>query len=449
MMGGEIGAESLLGKGSEFWFTAVLDQRDKGIKINTGPLEELMGVKVLIVDDNATNREILSRRLHSWGMRAAEAEAGPRAIQILSKALDEGDPFRMAVIDMQMPGMDGEALGRAIQADPRLSGTRMVMLTSLGVRGDVKRFAELGFSGYLTKPARHQELRGVLSLSLAEKGKERPLPITTRHTVLESLNLFTGIKARILLADDNRINQQVALGILKKLGLAADAVADGQEVLHALEMLPYDLVLMDVQMPVMGGYEATRKIRDPGSPVLDHDIPVIAMTANAMAGDREKCLEAGMNGYVSKPVDPLTLAKELEKWLVKGPGPLTAATGRGDTPSGKVSDIFNREEFLERVLDDGDLAETIMAEFLADMPDQIKTMRSYIEQNKSEQAGAQAHKIKGAAGNLSATALQEISRLMEEAAKEADLETLNRLVPQIEDSFNELKTVMENRKCEF
>lgn len=449
MMGGEIGAESLLGKGSEFWFTAVLDQRDKGIKINTGPLEELMGVKVLIVDDNATNREILSRRLHSWGMRAAEAEAGPRAIQILSKALDEGDPFRMAVIDMQMPDMDGEALGRAIQADPRLSGTRMVMLTSLGVRGDVKRFAELGFSGYLTKPARHQELRGVLSLSLAEKGKERPLPITTRHTVLESLNLFAGIKARILLADDNRINQQVALGILKKLGLAADAVADGQEVLHALEMLPYDLVLMDVQMPVMGGYEATRKIRDPGSPVLDHDIPVIAMTANAMAGDREKCLEAGMNGYVSKPVDPLTLAKELEKWLIKGPGPLTAATGRGDTPSGKVSDIFNREEFLERVLDDEDLAETIIAEFLADMPAQIKTMRSYIEQNKSEQAGAQAHKIKGAAGNISAKALQEISRLMEEAAKEADLETLNHLMPQIEGCFDELKTVMENRKCEF
>jgi PAS domain S-box-containing protein len=446
-MGGEIGVESALGKGSEFWFTAVLDQRDKGIKINTGPLAELIGVKALIVDDNATNREILSRRLHSWGMRPAEAEAGPRAIQILSKALDEGDPFRLAVIDMQMPDMDGEALGRAIQADPRLSGTRMVMLTSLGVRGDVKRFAELGFSGYLTKPARHQELRGVLSLSLAEKEKNRPRPITTRHTVLESLNLFAGNKARILLAEDNRINQQVALGILKKLGLSADAVADGQEVLHALERLPYDLVLMDVQMPVMGGYEATRNIRDPESRVLDHDIPVIAMTANAMAGDREKCLEAGMNGYVPKPVDPLTLAKELEKWLIKGPGSLTV-TG-GDPPSGGFTGIFNREEFLERVLGDEDLAETIMAEFLADMPAQIKTMRSYIEQNKSEQAGAQAHKIKGAAGNLSATALRDISRLMEEAAKATDLETLNQLMPQLENCFNELKTVMENRKCEF
>jgi len=449
MMGGEIGVESLLGKGSEFWFTAVLDQRDKDTKINTGSLTELMGVKTLIVDDNATNREILSRRLHSWGMRAVEAEDGPRAIQSLSKALDEGDPFRMAVIDMQMPDMDGEALGRAIQADPRLSGTRMVMLTSLGVRGDVKRFAEMGFSGYLTKPARHQELRGVLSLSLAEQGKNSPQPITTRHTVLESLNRFAGIKARILLAEDNRINQQVALGILKKLGLAADAVADGQEVLHALEMIPYDLVLMDVQMPVMGGYETTLNIRDPGSPVLDHHIPVIAMTANTMAGDREKCLEAGMNGYVPKPVDPLTLAAELEKWLIKGSGSQTVTGGRGDPPSGNFSGIFNREEFLERVMGDEDLAETIIAEFLADMPAQIRTMRSYIQQDQSEQAGAQAHKIKGAAGNISAKALQDISRLMEEAAKVTDLETLNQLMPKIEGCFNELKTVMESHKCEF
>jgi len=448
-MGGEIGVETVLGKGSEFWFTAVLNQQDKGLKINTLPLAELIGVKALIVDDNTTNREILSRQLHSWGMRPAEAEDGPMAIKILSKALDEGDPFRMAVIDMQMPGMDGEELGRAIQADHRLSGTRMVMLTSLGARGDVKRFAELGFSGYLTKPARHQELRGVLSLSLTEKGKKRPQPITTRHTVLESLDLFADIKVRILLAEDNSTNQQVALGILKKLGLTADAVADGQEVLHALEMLPYDLVLMDVQMPVMGGYEATRKIRNPESLVLNHDIPVIAMTANAMTGDRKKCLAAGMNGYVPKPVDPLTLAKELEKWLVKGPVPVATVRGQDDLPSRNFSDIFKREEFLERVLDDEDLAKTIIGEFLADMPAQIKTMRSYIEQNKSEQVGAQAHKIKGAAGNLSAVSLQDISHRMEEAAKIGDFEKLNQQLPQLEDCFNELKTVMENRKCEF
>ncbi len=445
LMQGQIGVKSILGKGSEFWFTAVLDKQAQAVKMRALPSSDLTGVRVLIVDDNATNREILSKRLFSWGMRPVEAGDEPSALNALFRALDESDPFPIAVIAMQMPGMDGEALGHAIQADPRLAETRMVMLTSLGVRGDVKRFAELGFAGYLTKPARHQELRGVLSLALSKKGKATPQTITTRHTVREALNLFAHNKARILLAEDNMINQQVALGILKKLGLAADAVADGQEVIHALESIPYDLVLMDVQMPVMDGYEATRQIRNPQSPVLDHAIPVIAMTANAMAGDREKCLEAGMNSYVPKPIDPLSLANELEKWLHKKPAEKTIPGGPADSPP-KISsstDIFNREEFLERVLGDKELAEIIIKEFLSDIPVQINTMKTFIEQANADQAGAQAHKIKGAAGNLSAGVLQDIAHAMEKAGKADDMESLKRLILKLEKSFDELKTVME------
>jgi CheY-like chemotaxis protein len=227
------------------------------------------------------------------------------------------------VIDMQMPGMNGATLGRTIKADPRLADTRMVMLTSLGARGDALRFQAIGFTAYAAKPIRHQELEAVLSLALAERDEAElsPRPIATRHAAREMLDRFAGRRARILLAEDNITNQQVALGILKKLGLRADAVANGAEVLQALETIPYDLVLMDVQMPVMDGLEATQRIRDPRSAAPDHGIPIIAMTAHAMTGDREKCLAAGMDDYLPKPVAPLALADILEKWLPKEVAP--------------------------------------------------------------------------------------------------------------------------------
>ena len=219
---------------------------------------------------------------------------------------------------MQMPGMNGEALALAIRADARLAGTQLVMLTPLGGQRDVRRLEELGFAGYLTKPTRPQELKSVLSLALAERGAPHRQPIATRHAARDLLSRFAGSKARILLADDNITNQHVALGILEKLGLRADAVANGAEVVTALETLPYDLVLMDVQMPVMDGLEATRRIRDPQSTVRNHAVPIIAMTAHAMQGDQEACLQAGMNDYVSKPVTPQALAASLEKWLGTG-----------------------------------------------------------------------------------------------------------------------------------
>jgi two-component system sensor histidine kinase/response regulator len=237
---------------------------------------------------------------------------GPMALQALYTARDGGDPFQLVILDMQMPGMDGAVLARAIRVDEKLKDTRLVLCSSLGQRGDARRMQELGFDAYLVKPLRHGEIIDCLSAVLAGTAvAKRSQPIVTRHTIRE---MRRGV-VRILLAEDNITNQQVAVGILKKLGLRADAVANGAEALKALETLPYDLVLMDVQMPEMNGLDATRHIRNPQSAVRNHRIPIIAMTAGAMQGDREKCLESGMNDYVSKPISPQALADALDKWL--------------------------------------------------------------------------------------------------------------------------------------
>ncbi|MEI6808450.1 MAG: response regulator, partial [bacterium] len=344
LMGGSVGVSSVVGKGSEFWFTVRLETQAGDAQAKSMAPTDLHGIRVLIVDDNATSREILTTHLTSWGMRPSEARDAAAALQALQDALTGNDPFPIAIIDMQMPGMDGETLGRAIKADKSLADTRMVMLTSLGMRSDAKYFETIGFAAYATKPIRHHDLKAVLSLALANQtGKAASVlsPIKAAYEVSELLNIFAGSKARILLAEDNFTNQIVATAILKKLGLhAADAVANGAEAVKALETNPYDLVLMDVQMPEMDGFEATKRIRErergqrsevssqeendsPGSrsrtsdlgPRTSPHLPIIAMTADAMQGDRERCLEAGMDDYVSKPVSPQALAEVLKKWL--------------------------------------------------------------------------------------------------------------------------------------
>ncbi|MBL7648285.1 MAG: PAS domain S-box protein [Candidatus Hydrogenedentes bacterium] len=442
LMGGEIGVESTPGVGSTFWFTARLGKQSPEAAQTAPPPPELRGVRALIVDDNETSREILATRLLSWGMRPEAERSGDLAVEALQRAAHNQDPYRIAVIDMQMPGMDGAALGRTIREDAHLSDTRMVLLTSLGARGDARRFQEIGFAGYATKPIQHQELRDVLSLVLSGEPGAASRPITTRHSARETALRFQGRKARILLAEDNITNQRVALGILKRLGLSADAVANGAEAVRALETLPYDIVLMDVQMPEMDGIEATRQIRTPESAVPNHQIPIIAMTAHALQGDRDNCLKAGMNDYVSKPVSPQALAAALEKWLPPeiAARPVGRLETRATSAASRVDvQVFDRKGMMSRLMDDEEIARNVVKCFLEDMPRQLQALRDSLEAGEVDGIRRQAHTIKGASSNIGGMALCAAATAAEDVN---NLETARNCVAEIDREFQRLKAVL-------
>ena len=317
LMGGHIGVVSEEGRGSEFWFSLHLKILPEDILSKITATTRLNGVRVLVVDDNSANCKLLKEKLKSWNLRPVEAQDGAGAFQMLAAAWEQGDPFHVAILDRNMPGMDGLALARVIKKDERLAGTHLILLSPLGKQGDVRLFEPLDFAGNLNKPIRSSDLFDLLSSILASGSPLERHPLLERETIPVSKPLGMDTSARILLVEDNFINQKVALGILKKLGLQADAAVNGLEALKALESLPYDLVLMDIQMPEMDGLEATRCIRDAQSKVLDHEIPIIAMTANAMPEDRERCQQEGMNDFIAKPVEAYTLASVLEHWLPK------------------------------------------------------------------------------------------------------------------------------------
>ena len=446
MMDGEIGVNSVEGQGSEFWFTARFGLRTDAEREQTTPPTGLSGVRVLIVDDNATNREILATHLSSWGMRPEEASDGPSGIQALHRALDERDPFRIALIDMQMPDMDGESVGRAVKADAELAETRLALLTSLGSRCDTKHLQEIGFSAYAVKPIRQEELKEVLSWALTNDASQ---PIAASHTAAEATARFADRRARILLVEDNITNQQVALNILKKLGLTADAVANGREAVEALKSLPYDLVFMDVQMPEMDGLEATRRIRAAQCAVRNPKVPIIAMTAHAMRGDEEECRQAGMDDYVSKPVTPQIMTEVLDRWLFAQKDDPTGMPT--EEPSGSESsasefcnapdaaEVFDRTVILERLMGDEELADSILQGFLADMPMQIEALRGYLEAGDAAEAERQAHQIKGASANVGSETLLALAFQMEKAGKAGDLEGIKSRMHDLVATFEQLK----------
>ena len=316
LMGGKIGLKSVAGKGSTFWFTVRFEKQNGLVSKGDVDLSVLEGHRVLIVDDNRTNRKILSHQLESCRMSPVEAESGKQALVLLRTATEEGKPYSVAVLDLMMPEMDGFELAREIKKDPAIAATSLIILTSYGGRGGSAEADRVGVAAYLMKPVRQTTLYKCLAQVMGAGQDTKELQQTDQDIVTAAKVSVTDTKPMsqklILIAEDNAVNQKVAMRQLLKLGYRADAVANGKEALEALARIPYDLVLMDCQMPEMDGYEATVEIRR--GHTKSH-IPIIAMTANALERDRDKCIAAGMDDYVSKPVKPEDLNKVLERFL--------------------------------------------------------------------------------------------------------------------------------------
>jgi signal transduction histidine kinase/DNA-binding response OmpR family regulator len=313
LMGGETGVESEEGVGSLFWFTAHFAPATADVPPVVEAPKSIAGRRVLVVDDNQTNRKILMGQLHLCGVEGAAAGSAMDALAMLRQASDAGRPYDAALLDHQMPGCDGADLGRMIIRDESIKSTRLILLTSSGQRGDGKTFGDIGFAGYLLKPIAQRDLMACLELALANPAEVwhlRSQPLITRHALRAQRE---GGRNRILLAEDNIVNQKVATRLLEKLGYLVEVVADGRAAVSAWQRGNLDLILMDCQMPEMDGYEATREIRR-----LENGrkrIPIVALTANAMKGDEAKCLAEGMDGFVSKPIDRTKLNACLNRFL--------------------------------------------------------------------------------------------------------------------------------------
>jgi len=445
MFQGEITVTSKEGEGSTFSFTAVFGKPDDEAIRPPRPEADLSGVKVLVTDDFKTNRFLVTKLLAHWGCRFAEASDAPSALALLKQAAREGDPFAAALLDMKMPGMDGAELGRLIKNDEEIRATRLVMLTSLGRPGDAERLSGVGFSGYLTKPIRPSLLRNCLALVLGrqEASDSSDRELITRFTVAEAAHR----RLHILVAEDNTTNRIIAVKMLEKLGHVAEAVANGEEAVESLRRIPYDLVLMDCQMPVLDGFEATKIIRAPGSGVRNPHVPIIALTAHAMKGDRDRCLEAGMNDYVSKPTKTSDVAAAIERCGLHRPhaGGVPHAAG---AESPVASHDFDREDFLERTMGDRSVASEVTVLFLADSPEVLEKLAAAISAGDAGAASSFAHTLKGSSANMGGLTLSRIAGQMQVAGKEKNLPRLEELLPAARAAFEKLSTLLR-REMEF
>lgn len=315
MMGGNIGVESREGFGSIFWFTAMFEKQQRARYEKLEAPVDMRSKRILVVDDNNTNLDIVNNYMRSWQFSFDISSEPLVVVDLLKKAIGDGRPYSMAILDYMMPGINGEELGKAIKADPVLNDIQLIMFTSFSQRGDAARLEEAGFAAYLPKPVKYHQLYDCIiavfekrSMSGESSHKQR---IITKYTLPEELRR----RIRILIAEDNPVNQKIGLRVLEKAGIRADAVSNGMEAIKALEMIPYDIVLMDVQMPELDGLTATAMIRSGEARVLKQDVIIIAMTARAMKGDREECEAAGMNDYITKPVQPQVLLEKIGSYI--------------------------------------------------------------------------------------------------------------------------------------
>ena len=436
LQGGDVEVTSTLGKGSCFKFNIQLGLGESAQA--ELPKVEISGMHMLVVDDNETNREVLRDQLEIWGATVAEAASGQQALEMLQASVNKPNEvgFKVAFLDMQMPEMDGAQLGTLIRDDARLSEVKLVMMTSIVNRGDAAHFANIGFDAYFPKPVTMSDLFDALGVVL-QNGEARKMadPLVTQHYVkslapagqvgLTDASTSDTVQwpagSRILLAEDNVINQTVVQGILEELGLRCDIAANGSEAIDMLnaatDSAPFSIVLMDCQMPSMDGYKATQSIRQGDSGDEYRKIPIIALTANAMQGDKEKCLASGMNDYMSKPIDAVELKHVLIKWMLNS----DSSEGPDTVVAEKPLIVWDQVAAMRRVGGKKKRLKILIDLFLASIPENRDELKQAFDQQDAGRIAKVAHTLKGVAGNLGADALMSISAETEQLAKSNDL----------------------------
>jgi two-component system sensor histidine kinase/response regulator len=427
-MGGRIWVESVPGQGSTFHFTARFARHGAALE---RPLRQepgrLRGLSVLVVDDNATNRFILAETLSQWQMRPTTVENAASALELLASAHQTGEPFALVLLDAHMPEVDGFMLAERIREHPDLTGATVMMLSSACQPIDAHRCQELGLAAYLTKPIKQAELhRAILAaLGSPESGPKTPAALPP---------LQTGRALRLLLAEDNLVNQKLAVRLLEKQGHSIVVANNGREAVEFVERQPFDLVLMDVQMPEMDGFEATTVIRERERGTGRH-VPILAMTAYAMKGDRERCLQAGMDGYISKPIQPRELREAIDRLV-----PPQGTEAKGEMPA--QDGVVDRQEILERVGGDLKLLRELIEVFFTDCPRLWQNVRDALTQGDAPKLKRAAHTLKGSVGNFGAHAAREAAENLELLAGRGDLTHAIEAAQKLERELERLKPVL-------